>query len=409
MTPYYQDDSVTIYHGDCREILPSIKDVTAVITDPPYGLEFMSKEWDHNVPGQYFWEVIALACLPGAPLLAFGGTRTHHRLMVAIEDAGFVIRDMLMWVYGNGFPKSLDIGKAIDKAKGKENVIGYKPDRWTGKGNSLNFSSDRPQAQVKVTSLVTDEAQQWDGWGTTLKPAYEPIILAMKPLQGTFAENVLKWGVGGLNIDGSRIEYVSTADKESSTPQGKATSKQGRIGARPDVGNDEERTEFERPELKGRWPANLLLDESEEVLNMFPLSEISGSAKNGRPALGEHYDLTSNVYGDGLGNTQGRLHNDAGSASRFFYTAKASNAERNDGNHVDNTHPTVKPLALIHYLLTLVTMPKANLILDPFMGSGTTLRAAKDLGRKAIGIEIEERYCEIAAKRMSQSAMELSI
>jgi len=216
--------------------------------------------------------------------------------------------------------------------------------------------------EVSVNAPATPEAQQWDGWGTALKPAYEPIILAMKPTEETFAENALKWGVGGLNIDGSRIEapgWLIRGGRHTGSAPDPMDRDSGKI-------EDSDRS-LEHP--GGRWPANLLVDDSEEVQNLFSV----------------------------------------GSASRLFYTAKASTTERNDGDNVNNNHPTVKPIALLHYLLTLVTMPQYNLILDPFMGSGTTLRAAKDLGRKTIGIEIEERYCEIAAKRMSQSVMNLQM
>ena len=206
---------MTIHCGDCREVLPTFgaESFDACVTDPPYGLEFMGKDWDHGIPGVPFWEAVKRVLKPGAHLLAFGGTRTHHRLMCAIEDAGFEIRDTVCWLYGTGFPKSLDVSKAIDKAAGAEReVVGTKlgqpgyslaPDKGRG-----TYSPDGRDSEVEcaVTSPATDAARQWDGWGTALKPAWEPIVLARKPLTGTVAANVQEHGTGALNIDGCRIE-----------------------------------------------------------------------------------------------------------------------------------------------------------------------------------------------------------
>lgn len=194
--PYYAKDGVTIYHGDCRDVLPTLEPATACVTDPPYGLGFMGKGWDHEVPGVEFWRLVRDALLPGAACLTFGGPRTYHRLMCAIEDAGFEIRDCLMWLYGTGFPKSLDISKAIDKAAGAERerirgvrsgVVGvaYAQDAWTREFHDSRLSSEP----------ITDPAREWYGWGTALKPAWEPILLAMNPLDGTFAENAIRHGV----------------------------------------------------------------------------------------------------------------------------------------------------------------------------------------------------------------------
>ena len=358
MKPYYESSLATIYHGDCREVMAGLEQesIDSLITDPPYGLSFMGREWDHGVPGQEFWEAASRACKPGASLLAFGGTRTHHRLICAIEDAGWEIRDCLMWLYGSGFPKSYSVSKGIDKALGHE-VDGEEP--------------------------ATDESKPWKGWGTGLKPSWEPIVSCMKPLQGTYAQNALQHGVAGLNIDGSRIGTDSVGGW-----QGGGTKLY-------DGGLSKEGGEA-RP-VSGRWPANLLLDEASATM----LDE-QGQHGVSRPeslACGSR-----RIYGGGWNPDLVRdyNHNDSGGPSRFFYTSKASTTERGAGN----IHPTVKPLGLMKWLVNLTATPTGGLVLDPFMGSGSTLVGARDVGRPAIGIETEEKYCEIAANRLAQEVMD---
>jgi DNA modification methylase len=290
--------------GDCLEVMASMSEssVDSIVTDPPYGLSFMGKDWDHGVPGEVFWREALRVAKPGAHLLAFGGTRTHHRLICAIEDAGWEIRDCLGWLYGSGFPKSLNL------------------------------------------------KDKWQGWGTALKPAWEPIVLARKPLIGTVAQNVLEHGTGALNIDGCRVETEEELGRNNS-PRTNGTSyivqcKMMRI---------------DNSAGKGRFPANLIHDGSNEVEAVFP--------KN---------------------------------ASRFFYCAKASTSERGEGNN----HPTVKPQALMQYLCRLVT-PPGGVVLDPFTGSGSTLLAALREGFCFIGIEQEEKYCEIARRRVAEATPSL--
>ena len=455
MKPYYSDSHVTIYHGDCREILPTLDPVETCITDPPYGLSFMGKDWDHGVPGVHFWEIIRGSLLPGAMCLAFGGTRTHHRLMVAIEDAGFELRDCLMWLYGSGFPKSLDISKSIDKAGGCNpaevscilrarreegrlsradvaekvgctvssvrdweegrarakgqavehitpsteyrsrlaDLLGYTEDERRVCGVSVDRRGDGTGYGLGHTGTITEggqtlTAQLWDGWGTALKPAWEPIILAMNPLAGTFAENAQEHGVAGLNVDGSRI---GTETLPAAT---RGVTRMGTfLGAE---GN-------ETPERSGRWPANVVLDEDAARL----LDEQSGNLQSGTAVGGMHRrsNKTANCYGHFVGErTEGDVcYGDAGGASRFFYTAKASRSDRGEGN----THPTVKPSDLMKWLCMLTATPTGGTIIDPFMGSGTTLYAAKEMGRKAIGMDTEEEHCEIAAQRCSQEVLAL--
>ncbi len=241
MTPYFEQDGVTLYHGDCREILAGLPDesVSAVVTDPPYGLAFMGKKWDYDVPSVAIWEQCLRVLKPGGHLLAFAGTRTQHRMAVRIEDAGFEIRDMIAWVYGSGFPKSLDVSKAIDKAAGAErevvgisSVTGARQSRTMDDGNKgtrRTYQNDKPVVN-SITAPATPEAKQWSGWGTALKPALEPITVARKPLCGTVAANVLEHGTGALNVDGCRVgDTVETWPKSQSYAPGQRQP--GGIGA----------------------------------------------------------------------------------------------------------------------------------------------------------------------------------
>jgi site-specific DNA-methyltransferase (adenine-specific) len=361
-----------LIHGDCLEVMTTIdaESVDAIITDPPYGLSFMGKDWDYGIPGEAFWREALRVAKPGAHLLAFGGSRTYHRLACAIEDAGWKIRDCIMWVYGSGFPKSHDVSKAIDKATG------------------------------------TDAAKQWHGWGTALKPAYEPIIVARKPLVGTVAANVQQFGTGAINIDGCRIQGG------------------GASGLKP-------YTRHTSPEdhPAGRWPANLIHDGSDEVVALFPVTAPSPSKVTRGSTSSKH----------GSSNRSGVLqeypcHGDSGSAARFFYTAKASKRDRDEGcegfgtqlagvlnmrsdTHAQatgnvyapkhNPHPTVKPTDLMRYLCRLVTPPN-GIVLDPFMGSGSTGKAAILEGFKFIGIEQNQEYIEIAQARIAHAHQKVS-
>jgi len=403
MQPFFEQDNLSLYCGDLREVLPTLPEASVdfVVTDPPYGLSFMEKDWDHEVPGPEYWRAIARACKPGALLLAFGGTRTYHRLTCAIEDAGWEIRDALMWLYGQGMPKCGDIGKLIDKSKGAERqVIGDKLDRpgyhlhegkgngCYGGGNGLHApGTDARLRAAQITAPATAEAAKWTGWAMALKPAWEPIVLAMKPLDGTIAHNALTWGVAGMNIDACRIVC-----------EGGSPSQQRRQGAVP-VGNYNgwnvpSRNGYgdQRPgETLGRWPANLVLDEDAAHL----LDAQTGTLTSGTNCV---RTKSGDGYHGGIGNAGDVQvsYGDSGGASRFFYCSKAARKERGPGND----HPTVKPLALMEYLLTLLSTPDGGVILDPFAGSGTTLLAAKRLGRRCIGVELTEHNCEIARGRL---------
>lgn len=401
--PYWKsaDGRHVIYNADCLQVLPELEagSVDAVLTDPPYELAFMGKKWDCTgiAYSVEMWKEVLRVLKPGGHLLAFGGTRTHHRMVCAIEDAGFEIRDEMQWLYGSGFPKSLDVSKAIDKAAGaKREVvgsymgatnIGKTTDGKRGYGHD-GQSTGGTDRTVFVTAPATPAARRWSGWGTALKPACEPICVARKPLIGTVAENVLTHGTGAINVDACRVgDFVNT------TPSGvdRRNATLAEQGYRP---NSYQMGETMPGGKTGRWPANVLHDGSEEVLAAFAVfgekkscnSPSNAKCKsNFRPSQGSY-------------QPQGPIYpGDTGTAARFFYTAKASRSERGDGN----SHPTVKPINLIRYLVRLVTPPE-GVVLDMFAGSGTTGVACVLEGMRFIGIEISEAYCEIARKRIKR-------
>ena len=406
--------NATLINGDCRTVMAAMEEnsVDAIVCDPPYGLSFMGKGWDHGVPGKEFWVEALRVAKPGAHLLAFGGTRTFHRLAVAIEDAGWEIRDTVMWVYGSGFPKSLDVSKAIDKAAGAVREVTGPSPRHGGGVPGAGSSYELPPEAHMLTAPSTDAAKQWQGWGTALKPAWEPIILARKPLVGTVAANVQQFGTGGLNIDGCRIEGVK------GTPASPRRAEQG--AAYSDLGNDPG-TGSGWDANVGRWPANLIHSGEPEVLACFPdskgqLADVSHTAPSAK---------TSNVYGAmkregeasqdsdnegevGFKMKPGARRLDSGSAARFFYCAKASKSDRDSGG-MKNIHATVKPNSLMKYLCRLVT-PSNGTVLDPFMGSGSTGKAALQEGFKFVGIELDKEhgYFDIACARIKADHPELA-
>ena len=379
-----------LHLGDCLDVLATLPDnsVDSIVTDPPYGLSFMGKKWDYDVPSVAIWEQCLRVLKPGGHLLAFAGTRTQHRMACRIEDAGFEIRDMIAWVYGSGFPKSLDVSKAIDKAAGAEREkIRVKPRPETsgtmsGKADTrpwIEKSRELGYHEVDGNTPTTPEAQQWSGWGTALKPALEPITMARKPFSSTVAANVIQYGTGAINVDGCRVKI----DDDDPIHKAVWTSRPSKIGL-SGVGfvtsnKDGDRRACETS--KGRWPANIIHDGSNEAA----LSLKSGA--------------------------------------RFFYTAKAAKDDRNDGCDAfdqrpaggmqgrndgslgtitlsKNHHPTVKPTKLMAYLCRLITQPGGT-ILDPFMGSGSTGKAATINGFRFIGIERDPEYHKISEARIS--------
>lgn len=389
-----------IYNMDCLEGMKLIPDnsIDSIVTDPPYELGFMGKSWDstgiaYNVE---LWKECLRVLKHGGYLLAFGGTRTYHRMACAIEDAGFEIRDQMQWIYGSGFPKSLDISKAIDKKLGaKREVIGeYKhPTAKNGKrtGNKSPYQAENNplDGSYNVTAPSTDLAKQWEGWGTALKPANEPIVVARKPLsEKTVAENVLKWGTGGINLDDCRIEHNEPI-KTTNRKQRSATWNTDTCGF------DSTKNTTASASPLGRFPANVIFDEEAGKM----LDEKTGVLSSGK--MKQHIEGGKyNVYGKMYPRDVETI-GDSGGASRFFYCAKASKKERGEGN----THPTVKPISLIRYLITLVTPPN-GICLDLFEGSGTHALACKELGLDYIGFELDKQYCDIANKRILKREVE---
>lgn len=417
--------TVRIIHGNMLEVLATLDAdiIDSCVTDPPYHLTsivkrfgktsldddtqtsersrggadgyaraargFMGKTWDGGdiASRAETWIEVYRVLKPGAHLLAFGGTRTYHRMVCAIEDAGFEIRDTMGWLYGSGFPKSHDISKAIDRATGAEREI-TKSRALTGKARVLrggNFTGDygdrELNTQYNETAPTTDDAKRWSGWGTALKPAMELICVARKPLgEKTVAANVLRFGCGGINVDGCRVDAAD--NKRFDRAPGNVSREQYRKGTTvgPAIAVD-----------YGRWPANVCHDGSDEVLAAFPATTVSGSSdKRGgcKFFMGE----------DKRSDSSGAAVTESGSAARFFYTAKADKAER-----AESKHPTVKPTDLMRYLVRLVT-PPGGTVLDPFCGTGSTLVAADQQQFNAIGIDMEEQYISDARKKFTIDA-----
>jgi len=411
---------IKVLQGDCREILATMPDCSAdsIVTDPPYGLSFMGKKWDYDVPSVDIWQECLRVLKPGGHLLSFAGSRTYHRIACAIEDAGFEIRDQIMWVYGSGFPKSLNIGKAIDKMQGNEReVVGFEMVDIGIQSGSMHANRE----SMIVERNITIGNSGWDGWGTALKPAHEPICVARKPIsEPSIAANVLKWGTGAINIDGCRVGFVDDADKAESVNKNQHADYNSNNGIRvPTKGiyhGDNRPPENYNP-TKGRFPANLIHDGSEEVVGLFP------NAGNGHWSYKPAKD--GGIYKYGLKDMpDGGSDKTVSSAARFFYCAKASRSERNAGLEgmpekrpdertntgmgtfvekgvakQSNHHPTVKPIELMRYLCRLVT-PPGGIVLDPFAGSGSTGVACAEEGFGFIGIEREAEYCEIARARI---------
>ncbi len=397
-----------ILKGNSLDLLPTLADnsIDAIVTDPPYELGFMGKTWDNSgiAYSLELWQQCLRVLKPGGHLLAFSGSRTYHRMVVSIEDAGFEIRDMISWISNKTFPKSLNIGKAIDKAVGaKRQVVSI--DRVRGVGASMFGKSDPNNPNYDGTTYgvgttyftepATDDAKKWDGWGTGLKPTVEPIVMARKPVEGTVANNVLTYGTGGLNIDASRIKGI-TEKEMGHTPQKQQASNPIQFGgAKPgDV--------VSMYKAEGRWPANLILDEQAAQL----IDEQSGTSKSpntyvrGVGTLEGERVAYANI-GEVAG-TESKNYGDTGGASRFFYVAKASKRDRNEGLEDTNAHPTVKPTELMRYLVKLIT-PLGGTVLDPFTGSGSTGKAAILEGFDFIGIELTEDYWPIIEGRLKHA------
>jgi len=419
--------------GNCLDRLKELDDnsVDSIVTDPPYGISFMGKKWDYDVPAVNIWEECFRVLKPGGHLLAFAGTRTQHRMAVNIEDAGFEIRDMIAWVYGSGFPKSMNMGKMVDKhLRGvgigrpdpKSPLHGTKRQKIDGE-NAKHDMSPLYKTTQKEYEYDYEISKKWDGWGTALKPALEPITVARKPVaEKTVAENVLKYGTGAINIDESRVD---TGAKKWEKPRGGIWK------------TDAEAKLIDNPQ--GRFPANLIHDGSDEVVELFPNTAPSKATNRGKQSdiRGDNYGRSKGALLDGSDSVRGHTDN-GGSAARFFYCAKASKKDRDEGlDHMEeqqfvqwqtgngasgkpssmsegrdtkrkNTHPTVKPTDLMKYLVRMVT-PKGGVVLDPFMGSGSTGKAAKLEGFDFIGIEMDEEYFLLAKSRIDGIMVESTL
>ena len=456
---------INLLNGDCLEQMKQLDDnsVDSIVTDPPYGISFMAKKWDYDVPSVEVWKEAMRVLKPGGHALIACGTRTQHRMVVNIEDAGFEIRDVVSWIYGSGFPKSLNIGKAIDKRNGKpEPTKEFKQFLKDGKTTSGLRSSDidvalgfqnsavfsphyvgnnsqveyptkekykllkellslsdcfdhliewaeaqrevvgskttnktvyqaigeqNTSGEIDITAPATESAKQWDGWGTALKPSCEFFTLCRKPLsEKTIAANVLKWGTGGINIDGCRVEL-----------DGDYKSKPNGRPSQTGLGDNYNPSEANQPDTQGRFPANLIHDGSQEVLELFPDTKPS---RIGKPRGTKKKGLFANSEF----NKVGQEHNDKGTAARFFYCPKASKKDRNEGCEGlegGNNHATVKPNALMAYLCRLIT-PAGGTVLDPYMGSGSTGKAAVSEGFSFTGIELDPDYYEICKERVKR-------
>lgn len=490
-----------LIQGDCLEEIKKLdKDsIDTIITDPPYGLSFMGKKWDYDVPSKKIFQEMLRVTKPGGTLLCFAGSRTQHRMAVNVEDAGWILKDCIMWIYGSGFPKATDISKQLDKNNGQVRDL-HKFTEWmrttgltakelneitnTFMGSHYLTAKDQPAiptiklwneiktiikieipswvdemvARVEaerevigkqknamsgwntdgstkfkdrdITLAKTDEAKLWNGWKSHgLKPAYEPILVAMKPNDGSYANNALKWGVSGLNIDGGRIGHNEPVKETNRQKDNGDTWNSDNTGLRNNPGT------IASAAPQGRFPANIILDEEAGKM----LDEQSGVLKSGGQSVGKYGNKNKGEikFSSKTGNiSSGTSYaGQTGGASRFFYCAKASKSERNagcegleekekktlneykhssegrtaskSGAPMSNNHPTVKPLKLMEYLCTLTKTPTGGTVLDPFMGSGTTGVACKNTGRDFIGIELDPEYIKIAEARINNTPEKL--
>jgi site-specific DNA-methyltransferase (adenine-specific) len=413
-----------ILHGDCRQMLRTLADcsVDSIVTDPPYELGFMGKHWDASgiAYSVDMWRQCLRVLKPGGHLLAFGGTRTYHRMAVAIEDAGFEVRDSIHWLYGSGFPKSLNVAIAIDKEAG---AMGHRGTRASVAGNIRQGQNVKPAKAMPAHEPVTDAAKQWSGWGTALKPAHEPIVVARKPLVGTVAQNVLQHGTGAINIDGGRVavgDAEAAARASWSERYGMNHYATGNVyGGGQGLDKTMTGAGFN---ATGRWPANIVLTHAVDCADTCaadcPVAELdrqSGTLTSGANPTRRNSDKFRNAYGDFVGQTECTPARgiDTGGASRFFtvtewdpitdvpfrYVAKPGKTERNAGLGA-NFHPTVKPVDLMRWLVRLVT-PPGGTVLDPFLGSGTTAVAAILEGFDWVGCELTDDYLPIIEGRVA--------
>jgi site-specific DNA-methyltransferase (adenine-specific) len=407
-----------LHLGNCLDTLKTYPDnsIDSIVTDPPYGISFMSKKWDYDVPSVEIWRECLRVLKPGGYLLSFASTRTQHRMAVNIEDAGFTIKDCITWVYSSGFPKSHNVSCAIDKSFGYPNRGRAIPTASTYQASDVDKENKLTSNEVAPYEPITDEAKAWQGWGTALKPACEPITVAQKPIKGTIASNVLEWGTGAINVDATRVPMDEDDFNKLSAGVDKIRERGGVMDNSWKNSSDLSGANPANP--LGRWGANFIHDGSQEVLDLFP------NAKGGDWVQTEGARHFNN---NGKPTSPKRLGSDSstGSAARFFYCSKSNKRDRNEGledlepkqySHdgretrnetayqrndsvAANHHPTVKPTDLMCYLVRMVTR-LGGTVLDPFMGSGTTGKAAMREGMNFIGCELDAEYLAIAEKRI---------
>jgi len=425
---------ITLHVGDSAEVLKQYPDnhFDSIVTDPPYGIEFLGKEWDKNTGAIEVWQECLRVLKPGGHILAFSAARTYHRLATNLEDIGFEIRDQIMWIYGSGFPKGQDMGKLIEKREGKRKNAGSKKLHvqvdpaetgntcsTCGKRNTpLNIVAQCQTEGCNMKERIKPADNEWSGWKTGLKPAHEPIVMARKPFKGSTVDNVIKYGTGAINIDDTRVgnEKILVDHKIGNSNSLNYKDK-----------GESKPTHSHYTEHTGRYPSNVIMSEQEGKV----LDEQTGIKKYGNKKGGYKYDKTYNVEGFIKNNKPQAPSNygDGGGASKYFYCPKVSRKERNIGCDMHepitgkdvgpwsetgerlavkldkmttkhNNHPTVKPVALMKYLVTLITPPGGK-VLDPFNGSGSTGMAVKEFGGEYVGIDMNPDYIEISNKRIN--------
>ena len=396
----------TIHTGDAFDVLPDLPDesIHAVVTDPPYGLAFMGRDWDDFEPREYqewceeWAREVKRVLKPGGHLLAFSGNRTHHRLFTGVEDAGFEIRDTLTWHYGSGFPKASDVSKTIDKRADAEREV-VDSYELTGQAKSLkggNYGTNDAEDTAErheITEPATDAARKWHGWKTGLKPATEFVVMARKPYDGATVDSVLENGTGALNIGECRVGLSDDDDPNQTATRDESRSGELYVGGDDGTEHGDEVTTSVTDE--GRYPANLVFDETAADALDAEVGESWNRASEPRDANNEGQATYSS---DNFGQQTGPEYEDYGGPSRYFYTSKASRSERTNDGAIENDHPTVKPRDLMGWLIKLVTREN-QIVLDPFAGSGTTCLAAKGLNRRFVGIERQEKWADVARVR----------
>ena len=405
-------DINNVYLGDNLELLKQLDDnsIHSCVSDFPYNLSFMGKKWD-TIPDYYKWcneraKELLRVLKPGGYCLIFGGTRTHHRLVCAFEDAGFEIKDEIQWIYGSGFPKSYNISKGFDKQAGVErevvSVSNKQPSGYICHGRTdeeVFFGNDSKRTPDMITIPATDLAKKWDGWGTALKPAQEPIMVAQKPIEKNYCYNIEKYGVGGINIDDSRIPFA-----KNESAKDLARSSQG-FTSKSNIYNNSEnyKVSSDSGNINGRFPANIIFDEEAAEL----LDKQTGILKSGSNCTRRQEGSFLEHGGLGKAGDIQITYGDSGGASRFFYCAKATTKDKTENNKIINKHPTVKPTDLIKYLIRLVTPPN-GICLDICEGSGTHAKACLLLTKENypvnyIGFENDEESFNVALQRIKEN------